>query len=252
MLREEWQERITPHVERTTEKFSVMAFDAAYSGADVRTAVHDSGYVPNCHAVSHARRERSTKNEKAHDRMRFAIDGKPGWQANGHREVFCVHGNAATKRMLRRTKGGTAVAGIEGDCKQGCGHISITAGEWRTAQNPKRFTKVLPGDEDRADWKMGNPLTFHDEVSRKYGTSRFGHNEGFHGALVTRFALLKDKASYSDIRQAERDFFGVFSIMHALAMEQRRRAAQATATHATASPPQRGGAPPPPPLADAA
>lgn len=250
MLRDEWPQRIAHRVDRTTEQFGVMAFDAAYSGANVRTAVHGAGYVPNCHPVSHALRKRSIKNAATHDRARFAIDGKPGWQAKGHREVFCIHGNAATKRMLRRTKGGDAVAGIEGDCKQGCGHISITAGEWRTAQNPKRFTKVMPGDEDRADW-MGNPLTFKDKVSKKYGRARFGHNEGFHGALVTRFGLLKGKANYSDIRQAERDFFGVFSIMHALAMEQRRRAAQATATHATASPPQRGGAPPPP-LADAA
>ena len=69
---------------------------------------------------------------------------------------------------------------------------------------------------------MGNPLTFHDPVSSTYGSARFGHNEGFHGQLVTRFGLLEGKAWYRDIREAERDFFQVFCIMHSLAMEQRR------------------------------
>lgn len=243
LLRGDWQQRISRHVGLTDEEFSVMAFDAAYSGKDVRTAVHDAGYVPNCHPVSHADRERSKANARAHDKMKFAIEGKPGWRANGHREVFCRHGVQATKKLFRRKKGGLAVVGIEGDCKQGCGHVSITAGEWRTAQNPNRFVKLMPGEEDRADWKFGNPLTFNDPVSQTYGTARFGHNEGFHGALVTRFGLLRDKALYADGRQAERDFFAVFSIMHALAMEKRRR----EPGRASAAPPPAaiGGAPPP-------
>ena len=54
---------------------------------------------------------------------------------------------------------------------------------------------------------MGNPLTFHDPVSSTYGSARFGHNEGFHGQLVTRFGPLEGKAWYRDIREAERDFF---------------------------------------------
>jgi len=71
---------------------------------------------------------------------------------------------------------------------------------------------------------------------------RFGHNEGFHGALVTRFGLLKEKSWHRSREHVERDFFQVFCIMHSLAMEQRRRAA---AKANTSSPPPTGGAPPP-------
>lgn len=59
MLREEWKQHVAPHIELIEEKFGVMAFDAAYSGTQVRTAVHEAGYVPNCHPVSHARRCRA-------------------------------------------------------------------------------------------------------------------------------------------------------------------------------------------------
>jgi len=99
------------------------------------------------------------------------------------------------------------------------------------------------GDEDRADWKMGNPLTFNSKVSESYGTARFGHNEGFHGALVTRFGLLKEKTKRRTREHVQRDFFQVFFVMHALAMEQRRRAA---ASETASAPVATGGAPPPP------
>ena len=248
MLREEWREQVAPHLQLTDKEFGVMAFDAAYSGSEVRTAVHDAGYIPNCHPVSHALRERSQANARAHDKFEWAIEGKPGWMANGHREVKCTHGTRATKKDFRRKKGGEAVARIEGTCSEGCGHISITAGEWRTARHPKRFVRVMPGEEQSADWKMGNPLTYNSKVSEAYGTARFGHNEGFHGALVTRFGLLKEKTKRRSHEHVERDSFQVFFIMHALAMEQRRRAA----AKANASPPAATGGAPPPPLASAA
>jgi len=238
MLREDWRRRIAPHLTLTEDAFGVMAFDAAYSGPQVRTEVHAAGYVPNCHPVSHAVRERSEKNARRYDHMDYAIEGKPSWHANGHREVFCKHGTQATKKNFRRRISGAAVCGVEGNCDLGCGHIQITAGEWRTAQNPRRFVRVMPGDEERADWRMGNPLTFHDPVSATYGSGRFGHNEGLHGQMVTRFGLLKEKAWYRDRREAERDFFQVFCIMHSLAMEQRRLAADASAA------PMTGGQPP--------
>jgi hypothetical protein len=237
MLREDWRRRVTPHLTLTEDAFGVMAFDAAYSGPKVRVEVHGAGYVPNCHPVSHADRERSTDNARRHDRMGYAIEGKPNWHANGHREVFCEHETQATKKNFRRRKDGAAVCGVEGVCEQGCGHIQITAGEWRRAQNPTRFVKLMPGEEDRADWRMGNPLTFHDPVSATYGSARFGHNEGFHGQMVTRFGLLKEKAWYRDRREAERDFFQVFCIMHSLAMEQRRRAAAPASSSGGGQPP---------------
>jgi hypothetical protein len=243
MLAEDWRGRIAPHLALTADSFGVMAFDGNYNGAQVRTAVQGVGYVPNSHHVSHSNSSRANAETERYDKMLFGIEGKPGWHANGHREIFCEHGTQATKKLFRRKKDGEAVCGVEGHCSQGCGHISITAGEWRTARNPRhrtnprRFVRVMPGDEHKADWTMGNPLTFHDPVSATYGSARFGHNEGFHGSLVTRFGLLKEKAWYRDRREAERDFFAVFCIMHSLAMEQRHRAALASASS--------GGHPPP-------
>jgi transposase len=244
MLRGDWSRRIAPHLDLTDDAFGVMVADSAYSGSQVRTAIHELGYIPVCHAVSHADRERSRENAAAHDRMCFAIEGKPGWHANGHREIFCVHGTQATKKNFRRKKGGEAVCGLEGHCHLGCGHISITVGEWRIAQNPGRFVRVMPGAEDDTDWKMGNPFTFHDPVSSVYGSDRFGGQEGLHGAMSTRFGILRDKAWYRDIREAKRDVFQVFCIMHSLAMEKRRRAAAA----ASACSPSMNGAGKPPPL----
>ena len=88
---------------------------------------------------------------------------------------------------------------------------------------PKPPCPVLPGEEEKIDWTFGNPLTFNDARARKFGRARFGHGEGFHGTLVTRFGLLKHKAWYRRREQAQRDFLMVFCGMHALAMEQRAR-----------------------------
>ena len=62
------------------------------------------------------------------------------------------------------------------------GEIDLVAGRWRTALNPTRFARILPGEEDKADWTFGNPLTFKDPFAAEYGAGRFGHQEGFHGA----------------------------------------------------------------------
>jgi len=72
-------------------------------------------------------------------------------------------------------------------------------------------------------------LTYHDPVSNVYGKSRFAHNEGFHGALATRFGVNRGKRWYRRLIQGELDCQITFCIMHALALEQRRRAAQAKA-----------------------
>ena len=206
---------------------------------------------PNCHPVSHARRERTEKNEAAKDRMRREIDGKPNWTLNGHQELACKCGQGPTMRRARRGLAGIAIAWLEGACEN-CGPVALTAGQWRIAQGdkqknkPDKVVKILYHDEqDAADWRVGNPLTYHDRVSTAYGNARFGQQEGFHGALVTRFGLLKEKSWHRDRRDAERDVLQVFCSMHALAMEQRRRAAGRAPT----SLPVRGG---PPPLAVAA
>jgi hypothetical protein len=75
---------------------------------------------------------------------------------------------------------------------------------------------------------MGNPLTFNDPIAQEYGRRRFGHNEGFHGALQSRFGLIKDKRWFRRPDEARIATSMVFIAMHLLAMEQRRisRAAQ--------------------------
>jgi hypothetical protein len=240
MLEDEWARIVAPYLKQNPA--GVMAFDAAYSGGHVRAAVHASGYVPNCHSVSHADRPRSTSNAELKDRDRYAIEGKPNWELNGHFELICRCGKGRPKKETARLKRGVATARLSGWCKD-CGNVSLTAGEWRIARNyrsktskaTKRVVRCMPGDEP--DWRIGNPLTFNDALSKSYGQKRFGRGEGFHGSLVNRFGLLKEKSWYSDIRQAERDFLRVFFMMHALAMEQRRRASGTAPWLTSAGPP---------------
>ncbi|MGB7588857.1 MAG: hypothetical protein WBM00_09130, partial [Solirubrobacterales bacterium] len=149
--------------------------------------------------------------------------GYRDWCANGHRELHCVCGQGKTTPRVSRDKNGRAVVRVEGECKN-CGGITITSGKWRVTDNPKRFVRCLPGEEDQADWLFGNPLTFNNRIAAKFGRNRFGHGEGFHGHLVTRFGLLKGKSWYRRREQAQLDFLIVFCSMHALAIEQRRRA----------------------------
>ena len=84
-----------------------------------------AGSTPNCHPEPpHAVRDRSKDNARRHDRMGLAIEGKPNWHANGHREVFCEHGIQATKKNFRRRVTGAAICGVDGDCPTS-GHIQI-------------------------------------------------------------------------------------------------------------------------------
>jgi hypothetical protein len=186
------------------------------------------------------------------------VEIDPKWHLNGHHELSCACGQGKTFRRVEKKRSGEAVARLEGSCEK-CGSVSLTAGQWRLVGNASQKTqgvaKARRGEEHKIDWRVGNPLTFNDPVSSKYGSARFRQNEGFHGALVTRFGLLKEKAWYRDRRQAERDIFLVFSAMHALAKEQRRRAAKMVVPTApltgvgSSGPPP---APPPRPLARAA
>jgi len=226
IMREEFKRDVATYLDPT--KVGVMKGDAGYNARGFRMAAHSIGYVPNTHHVSHADRERS-KNRAAKTKASvYRINGKPNWKLNGHNELSCRCGTRGKKDAHRRADGSVS-ASVAGWCKS-CGSVSLVAGQWRKAQKTNLVVKVLPGEEHRADWKIGNPLTFNDPLSKKYGSERFGHGEGFHGALAAgRFKLLDKPKWYSDIRQAERDFFSVFSIMHALGLEQRRIARDSAA-----------------------
>ena len=57
-----------------------------------------------------------------------------------------------------------------------------------------------------------------------YGRARFGHNEGLHGTLSNRYALIRNKRWFRRRDEAETETAMTFALMHALALEQRRRA----------------------------
>jgi hypothetical protein len=81
---------------------------------------------------------------------------------------------------------------------------------------------VQPGEEDRADWTFGDRLTYNDKLSRAYGDKRFGHHEGLHGALESRFGLIKHKRWFRRRDTALLEVLIVFCIIHTLSIEQRR------------------------------
>jgi hypothetical protein len=244
ILEDEWRRIVAPYL--CEEKVRVMAGDGAYSGSKMRAAVHRAGFVPNTHTVSHAKRERSLNYAKERRAARLAIRGCKDWHLNGLHELFCRCGEGKTYRRVGKKRNGEAVARLEGSCRN-CGSVSLTAGQWRLFENKKAVAKALPTEKDKIDWRIGNPLTFDDPVSKRYGKARYGHGEGFHGTLVTRFGLLREKAWYRDRRQAERDVMQVFCAMHSIAKHQRRLAA-----HGAPGAPLTGASGPPPPLARAA
>jgi hypothetical protein len=244
ILEDEWRRVVAPYL--CEDKVRVMAADGAYSGPTMRASVHRAGFVPNTHTVSHGKRDRSVNYAAERRAARLAIRGCKDWHLNGLFELFCRCGEGKTYRRVGKKRNGEAVARLEGECPN-CKSISLTAGQWRMYNGSKGVAKVLPGEKHEIDWRVGNPLTFDDPVSERYGTARYGHGEGFHGALVTRFGLLKEKAWYRERRQAERDVMQVFCAMHSIAKHQRRLAA-----HGAPSAPLTGTSGPPPPLARAA
>jgi hypothetical protein len=250
ILEDEWRQVVAPYLE--DDLVRVMASDAAYTGGRFRQAVHQAGFIPNCHSVSHAKRERSTQNADRKSRSKLTIRYRKNWYLNGHHELFCKCGAGKTMRRASKKANGEAVGRLEGSCPN-CDSVSLSAGEWRlfaSSRKTNAVAKALPDEKGKIDWRVGNPLTYYDRLSAQYGSARFGHQEGFHGSLVTRFGLLKEKSWHRDRRQAERDVLQVFCGMHALAMEQRRRAARSSCPSAPLT--GAGISGPPPPLARAA
>jgi hypothetical protein len=216
MLGDEWKRVIDPYLH--DDQVRIMACDAAYSGSKMRAAIHRAGYIPNCHPVSHGSRERSLAHGERRNQKKLAIRNRPDWHLNGHMELACKCGHGKTLRRATRKPNGEAVARLVGECAS-CGTVTLTAGEWRQYQSDKpAVAKALPDEQDRADWRIGNPLTFNDPLSAKYVSTRFSQQEGFHGTLVTRFGQLKEKQWYRRRAEAERDLLQVFCLMHALAM----------------------------------
>ena len=164
ILEDEWRRIVAPYL--CGDKVRIMAGDGAYSGPDMRSAVHRAGFVPNTHTVSHANRERSLNNAEGRRAARLAIRGCKDWHLNGLHEIFCACGKGKTYRRVGKKKSGEAVARLEGSCPN-CGSVSLTAGQWRLFETNKAVAKALPSEKHKIDWRIGNPLTFDDPVSKR-------------------------------------------------------------------------------------
>ena len=203
-------------------KLGVMTADSNFRGKHLRRALREIGMIDNIHTVSHKRASRDRAEDFRADQHH--IEGYPNWFTDGHRQLYCACGNGYTFARAKLRSKGRAVARVEGSCTN-CGSITVTSGKWKLAANPRRWKKVNladPLDVAEADPLMGNPLTFDDPLSNAFGNRRFWHCEGLFGTLWKRWRL-GDKRWFRTVHQAEAEIGMVFSIIHVVAMEQRRR-----------------------------
>jgi hypothetical protein len=206
------------------EQVRVLTADSGFAGGRLRAVARKYGIVENTHKTSHANRATSKAEAARRNEVRYLIRGHRHWFANGHYELVCECGNFTLHNHVKHLADGSLSVAIEGRCKSGdCGNIHIVSGEWRLAQNPSQMVRMRPGDPDsKRAWRFGNPLSFNGKIARVYGRGRFGHQEGFYGALGTRFKLTEHKLRVRTRAQAEIRLYAVYAGMHAIAMEQRR------------------------------
>jgi hypothetical protein len=222
LVRQDFARDVAPYL---GGKVKVLTADGAFHAPELRAELRQHGIVENIHLASHSFKSagRAAKMTAA----RYPIHGYADWFANAHREVVCRCGRG-TAKIIDLNKDGVAVVRIQGKCPK-CGVISVTSGDWRYTPD-NRFVRAHPHDKvDERDWAFGNPLTFNDLNATEYGKDRFGHNEGLHGTLVTRYQLIKNKRWFRRKAQANIDTAMTFAIIHAVSLEQRRRARQASA-----------------------
>lgn len=207
------------------EEPGVITADGGFNSPGVREAARAAGLIENIHGASHGDQPSTHRQVKKLDEMRIEIQGYPDYYANGHRELFCRCGQAHFSRQTWRDRKGRAQVRTEGDCVN-CGHISITAGNWRLAKLQDvqaaepgwRYVRIV--GEEIGDLQFGNPLTYYDEMAADYGNARRGRGEGPHGHTLTqRFEHLKGKRWFRRMIDAELDTNVVFSIMLSLALE---------------------------------
>lgn len=209
---------------RLPKQSGVLTCDGGFQSPRIRIAARRARLLENIHFSSHC----FTSDEEAasvgkRNKRLYAIEGYPNWKANGHREVKCRCGRWCGKRINILGNGSLSVR-LEGKCPK-CGSITLTSGDWRLAKHPDRFVRCMPNErlEDR-DWALGNPLTFNNPEAAAYGKVRFSRNEGFHSLLTKRFRLLEERRWLKNQTEARIDVALVFSILHSISMEQRRRA----------------------------
>lgn len=231
LIREQFAANTAPFL---GERIAALTADGGFHKAELRAELHRHGVIENLHVTSHSRGSAARAERLTNER--FPIEGYPNWQANGHREIFCRCGRRPAKVVERRKDGGVSVR-VEGKCPK-CGPFAATAGDWYYTQDNK-FARTKGHEPVSArDWAFGNGLSFNDPVSYELGVPRFVRHEGLHGVLETRFRLIRHKRWFRRLNQAKIETAMCFTLLHALALEQRRRARLA-----------RSGAPPGQPLA---
>jgi hypothetical protein len=248
-----------PYLE--TNKLGVLMADGGFNSKHLRREAREARMVERIHHASHGDSPKSRRHVEERNKMSRVIEGYPNWQVNGHNELSCKCGKGQISKDVG-IRNDRSYARTVGDC-DGCGHISITSGGWRKVQNvggrngQTGFARVLPGEEDQADFSFGNPLTFNDPLAEIYGNKRFSHNEGLNAALSDRFRFNRHIRWFRRRDQVDTDAFLIYTIMHSLAMEQRRRAQATTQPRSKpsalpASRPAQAASPGPPGQAQAA
>jgi hypothetical protein len=215
----------------------VITTDAGFNSPALRIAIRRNGAVENIQILS-TKDDAKTRNAVAKAKNnRIAIHRHPNWKANGLREVFCRCGAGKTRKNIERLADGSISVGVIGSCST-CGPISLTGGDWVRTTGPNApFRKRRKSDPVERIDMLGSPLTYRDPVSRVYRAKRMGHNEGFFGALSSRFGVTRNRGWYRTQTQAETAFLQ--AVIPTLALAVLRKKMQQG--HA-------GPAAPPPPL----
>lgn len=210
---------------RDPETISVLTADGGFSSPLLRSRLQELRVVPNIHKASH-KADANTGTSRArqlNDSWRvFQHPGKPhysNWRANGHGEIRCDCGQAQLKSDIRASKSGYLTIATKGNCSN-CGNVTITAGKWHSAQNPKRW---VHSNEGESDLSVGNPLTFNDQLAKAYGADRFGFGESVHATIRRRFGMLKDESWMRDINEVEAEFAVAASAISVLLLERCQR-----------------------------
>jgi hypothetical protein len=219
---------------RGRQTISVCTADGGFSSPTIRSRLQSLRIAPNIHKASHrkdfAQPGEQTQNAGKRDKAwrPFVHPAKPhyaNWEANGHAELRCQCGQGVRKRVFEVGRSGQLTIATKGQCSS-CGNITITAGQWRRAQNPDRYVRSYKGEAN--DPALGNPLTYHDKLSREYGKDRYGFGESVHATMERRFGLLKDKSWSRSLAEVETEFAIAAAAISVLLLErQARQAAEA-------------------------
>jgi hypothetical protein len=199
----------------------VLVADGGFASNALRADLRRQGIIEIIHDVSHSEDGQQRAAKLAEQRLK--IHGSSTWQATGLRELVCKCGAGRTERDFHYLKNGSVVPRLIGRCST-CGSITITSGQWRTAKNPARFTRVTAQlraqaeTSDEADLTFGNPFTYNDPIAAEYGKQRFSQNEGLFGTLSSRFGLFDTPGYYRDPIDFEIDLLAALCLLHAAAL----------------------------------